>query len=37
MKKFKNTYVLADAIEVALSKMVKDAYNESKKKMPPGF
>ena len=37
MKKFKNTYVLADAIEVALSKMFKDAHNDNNKKIPPGF
>ena len=29
--------MLTDAIEVALSKMVKDAYNDHSKKIPNGF
>lgn len=37
-KKYKNNFVLGDAIEVALGKMIKDAYQEPKvKKIPPGF
>jgi hypothetical protein len=36
-KKYKNSFVLKDAIEVALAKMVKDAYNDKTKKIPAGF
>ena len=36
-KKFKNNFVLSEAIDVALSKMVKDAYNDRSKKIPNGF
>jgi|TARA_B110000285_G_C15025325_1_gene563858 hypothetical protein len=28
---------LSEAIEVALGKMIKDAYNDNSKKIPPGF
>jgi len=36
-KKYKNNFVLSEAIEVALSKMIKDAYNDNSKKIPVGF
>jgi hypothetical protein len=36
-KKYKNSFVLKDNIENALNKMQKDAYNDSNKKIPPGF
>ena len=36
-KKYKNNFVLNDAIEVALAKMIKDAYNDNSKKIPPNF
>ena len=36
-KKYKNNFVLSEAIEVALSKMIKDAYNDNSKKIPNGF
>ena len=29
--------MLKDAIEVAFAKMAKDAFNDSSKKVPPGF
>ena len=36
-KKYKNNFVLGDAIEKALDKMVKDAQYDNSKKIPPGF
>ena len=36
-KKYKNNFVLSEAIELALSKMIKDAYNDNSKKIPNGF
>lgn len=36
-KKFKNNFVLKEAIEVALSKMIKDKKDEPNKKIPHGF
>ena len=36
-KKYKNSFVLSDAIDVALTKMVKDAQGDSSKKIPPDF
>ena len=36
-KKYKNTFVLKDAIEIALNKMAKDKGDEPSKKIPHGF
>jgi hypothetical protein len=36
-KKYKNNFMLNEAIEVALAKMIKDAYNDNSKKIPIGF
>ena len=36
-KKYKNNFVLTDAIDEALKKMVKDAYHDNSKKIPVGF
>jgi hypothetical protein len=36
-KKYKNNFVLSEAIEAALSKMIKDAYNDNSKKIPKDF
>jgi len=38
-KKSKNSsnFVLKDSIEQVFAKMVKDAYNDKEKRIPPGF
>ena len=36
-KKYKNNFVLSDAIEESLKKMIKDAHNDTSKRIPPGF
>ena len=36
-KKYKKNFVLSEAIDASLSKMIKDAYNDNSKKIPPGF
>ena len=36
-KKHKNNFNLKDAIEAALAKMARDAFNDSTKKIPAGF
>ena len=37
MKKFKNNYVLKEAIDVALSKMAKDKKDDPSKKIPENW
>ena len=36
-KKYKNQFVLKDAIEIALNKMAKEKGDEPSKKIPEGF
>ena len=36
-KKYKNSFVLKDAIEIALNKMAKDKGDDASKKIPAGF
>jgi hypothetical protein len=36
-KKYKNNFVLGEAIDACLTKMIKDSYNDNSKKIPIGF
>ena len=36
-KKYKNNFVLNDAIDIALNKMAKDKNEDKSKKIPEGF
>ena len=37
VKKYKNNFVLNDAIDIALNKMAKDKGDDPSKKIPEGF